>query len=354
MQNIQHKQFTLSELIRGLDCSINGNPDHLIKGVCTIQNGLPNHITFLVNPLYKKYLKDTEASAVILLSDDAKEYAGNAIISRDPYFTYTQIAQFFDDRPKPINTIHPTAVVGENCNIDSSVSIGANAVIGNNVVLKANVVVGAGCIVGDFVEIGENSRLDARVVLYHKVKLGKRVIIASGTVVGSDGFGIAKHKGSWHKVPQLGTVIIEDDVEIGANCTIDRGAIDNTVIEQGVKLDNLIQVGHNVRIGQHTAIAGCVGIAGSTTIGSNCMIGGGSGFSGHLSIAENIIVTGGAVITKSLRQPGIYSSGVGGVLSNKEWRKSSARVHRLGQLTDKIKYLEETLNELLIERKIHE
>jgi UDP-3-O-[3-hydroxymyristoyl] glucosamine N-acyltransferase len=344
------KQYTLTQLTQGLEATIKGDANCLIDGVCTIQDAKPGRIAFLMNPLYKKHLATTTASAVILCSDDARECATNAIICRDPYYTYTQIAIFFDNRPKAPVGIHPSAVIGQHCEIDPSASIGANCVINDNVKVKAGVIIGAGCVLGEGSEIGEGSRLDANVTLYHQIKLGKRVIIASGTVIGSDGFGIAKHKGVWHKVPQLGRVIIEDDVEIGANCTIDRGAIDDTVIAQGAKLDNLIQVGHNVKIGKNTAIAGCVGISGSATIGDNCLVGGQSGFAGHITVTDNVVVTGGTEVSKSIKEPGIYSSGLGGLVTNVEWRKNSARFHRIERLMQRVKTLEQTLEEL-IERK---
>ncbi len=332
--------YTLAELTKGLDVIIQGDPACLIEGVCTIQQAVSGRITFLNNPLYKKYLPTTQAAAVILLPDDASTCPVNALISRDPYYTYTQIAAFFDDSPEIKKEIHPTAVIGQHCKIDATVSIGANCVIGDNVTLAANVVIGPGCMIGDFSTIDEASHLHANVTLYHKIQIGKRVLIASGTVIGGDGFGIAKHKGVWHKVPQLGRVVIGDDVEIGANCTIDRGAIDDTIIEKGVKLDNLIQIGHNVQIGEYTALAGCVGVSGSTVIGKNCLIGGGSGFAGHLTIADNVVITGMTAVTKSIRVPGVYSSGAGGLVTNMEWRKNSARLHRLDQLIERVKQLE--------------
>lgn len=332
--------YTLKELAKGLDITIKGDENCLIHGVCTIQQGEAGCITFLMNPAYKKYLATTNASAVILMSDEAEECPVNALICNDPYYFYAKIAANFDDRPAHEVGIHPAAVIGQDCEIDPSASIGANCVIGNYVKIAANVVIRPGCVLSDFTEIGENSYLYANVTLYHKVKIGKRVLIASGTVIGSDGFGIAKYKGVWQKVPQLGGVIIEDDVEIGANCTIDRGAIENTVIEKGAKLDNLIQIGHNVRIGANTAIAACVGVSGSTSIGKNCLIGGQAGFSGHLTICDNVMITGGAAVTRSIREPGIYSSGVGGVVTNLEWRKNSARINRLDKLIERVKALE--------------
>jgi UDP-3-O-[3-hydroxymyristoyl] glucosamine N-acyltransferase len=343
---MKKSQYTLAELANGLDVTIQGDPECLIHGVSTIQEGREGCIAFLVNPLYKKYLPTTAASAVILLQEDVGACPVNALIARDPYYIYAKIATYFDDRPASVSGIHPTAVIGQHCKIDPSVSIGPYCVIGDYVKLGANVVMNAGCTVGEYTELGESSYLYANVSIYHKVKIGKRVVIASGTVIGSDGFGIAKNKGIWHKVPQLGKVIIGDDVEIGANCAIDRGAIGDTVIEKGVKLDNLIQIGHNVRIGENTAIAAFVGVSGSTEIGKNGLVGGQAGFSGHLTIAENVVITGGTAVTRSIREPGIYSSGVGGVVTNSEWRKNSARINRLDKLIDRVKALETKLSEL--------
>jgi UDP-3-O-[3-hydroxymyristoyl] glucosamine N-acyltransferase len=344
----QKKEYTLAELTKNLEIEIKGDPQCIIKGVGTIQQAEAGQITFLVNPLYKKYLPTTQASAVILNPGDAEECPVNAVISRNPYFTYAKVAAFFDQKSTPASGIHPTAVIGADCQIDKSASIGANCVIGEGVKIAANVIIAPGCVIGDDTEIDVGTCLDANVTLYHQIIVGKHVVISSGCVIGSDGFGIAKHKGEWHKVPQLGRVVIGDYVEIGSNCSIDRGAIDDTVIEKGVKLDNLIQIGHNVRIGENTAIAGCVGIAGSAVIGKNCLIGGCAGINGHITIADNVVITGMTVVSKSIREPGIYSSGVGGLVTNLEWRKNSARLHRLDQLTKRVKNLED----LTLERKV--
>lgn len=342
----KHMQYTLAELIEGLDITVKGDLQCPIKGVCTIQDAQPGYITFLVNPLYKKYLATTKAAAVILLPEDAEDCQTNALITRNPYYAYAKIAAFFNPKTIPESGIHPSAVIGKGCDIDSSASIGANCVIGDMVKIGPNAIVGPCTVIGECSEVGEGTHLEANVTLYNRIIIGKNVQIASGVVIGSDGFGIAKEKGVWHKVPQLGRVIIEDNVEVGANTTIDRGAIDDTVIGKGVKLDNLIQVGHNVRIGENTAIAGCVGISGSAVIGKNCIIGGATGIAGHISITDNVVVTGGTEVSKSIREPGIYSSGIGGVVSNMEWRKNSARVHRLEQLMQRVKTLESALQEL--------
>lgn len=339
--------YTLTELTKNLPTElgirVQGDPNCIIHGVGTIQNAEAGSIAFLDNPLYKKYLATTQAAAVILLATDLSECPVNAIVTRNPYYTYAKIAAFFNPKSKPKPGIHPKAVIGENTNIHPSASIAPNAVIGDYAKIAAGVIIGPGCVIGEHTEIGENSSLDANVTIYDRIVIGKHVQIASGVVIGSDGFGIAKYQGVWHKVPQLGRVLIEDNVEIGANCTIDRGAIGDTVIGKGVKLDNLIQIGHNVQLGENTAIAGCAGISGSAVIGKNCLIGGSVGIAGHIKLADNVVVTGGTAVTKSIREPGIYSSGVGGLTTHVEWRKNSARLQRLDRLIQRVKALESAL-----------
>lgn len=339
--------YSLAELTKGLDVTIQGNPECIIHGVATLNQAQSGHIAFLSNPVYRKYLPATEASAVILSAEDAKSCLVNAIISKNPYFVYARIASLFEKKTKLNAGIHPTVVMGENCQIDPGATLAAYVVLGNEVKVAAGAVIGPHCTLGDGCEVGENSQLHANVSLYHQIKIGQRVTIASGTVIGGDGFGFAKHQGVWHKVPQIGRVHIDDDVEIGANCALDRGAIDDTYIGKGVKLDNLIQIGHNVTIGDHTVIAGCTGVAGSAVIGKHCMIGGGTGVGGHTVMADNVAVTGMTEVTKSIREPGIYSSGIGGLCTNQEWRKHSARVHQLGRLMERMKQLEQTLEQLL-------
>ena len=339
-------QFTLQQLTNELDVQIKGDGNCVIHGVSPIQHASSGHISFLNNSLYKKYLSVTEASAVILSAADAVDCNVNAVITADPYYVYAKIATFFAEKPALAVGIHATAVIGANAHIDASASIGAHCVIGAHARIGAQVVIGPNSVVGDFVEIDADTHMDANVTLYHHVKIGKRARIASGVVIGSDGFGFANYKGTWHKVPQLGSVEIGDDVDIGANTSIDRGAVENTVIENGVKLDNLIQVGHNVRIGAHTVIAGCVGIAGSAVIGKHCMIGGATMIAGHITIADKVMITGGTSVSSSIREPGLYSSGIVGVVTNREFRKNNARFHRLGHLTERVKALESLLNDL--------
>jgi len=345
MKSSHSLHYTLADLIAGLDVTVRGDADCLISGISPIQQSTSGHITFLSNSTYRKYLATTKASAVILSEADADLCHVNAIISRNPYHTYAKIAAFFNATPEMAAGIHETAVIGEHTDIHASATIGAHCVIGKHVKIAANVVIGPHSVISDHVEIDEATFLDARVTIYHQVKMGKRSRIASGAVIGSDGFGFANQKGVWHKVPQLGSVVIGDDVDIGANTTIDRGAVENTVIANGVKLDNLIQVGHNVTIDENTIIAGCVAIAGSTAIGKNCMVGGKTSFAGHITICDNVMITGMTAVTKSIREPGIYSSGIVGAVPNKEFRKNNARFHRLENLMERVKTLEAIIKE---------
>jgi UDP-3-O-[3-hydroxymyristoyl] glucosamine N-acyltransferase len=339
-------QYTLAELIHGLDVELKGDPECVINGVSPIQQSQSGHISFLTNAAYKKYLSSTLASAVILHPKDLDAYKGNAILSANPHFTYAKIAAYFYKPVTRLGGIHPNASISAQSEIDASAEIGPHCYIGQHVKIAAGVIIGAGTVIEDYCEIGEATQLDANVTLYHHTKIGKRSHLSSGVVVGSDGFGFANQRGVWHKVPQLGGVRIGDDVDIGANTTIDRGALEDTIIESGVKLDNLIQVGHNVKIGENTLICGCVAIAGSTIIGRNCMIGGAVCFAGHLTVCDGAMITGMTAVTKSIREPGVYSSGIVGAIPNQEFRKNNARFHRLGHLIERVQALESALKAL--------
>ena len=343
---LNSRQFKLSELVKNLDVTIQGDPDCVITGISPVHHAQSGHITFLSNTQYRKYLPDTQATAVILKQEDAEGCRVNAVISANPYYTYAKIAAFFEMPLVASPGVHASAVIGRNCDIHPSASIGPNCSIGDHSAIGANATLGPNCLIGENVTIGEGSRLDAGVSIYRHVRIGKRCRFASGVVVGSDGFGFANQQGVWHKVPQLGGVEIGDDVDIGANTTIDRGAVEDTVIEDGVKLDNLIQVGHNAHIGAHTVIAGCVGIAGSTNIGKYCMIGGASNFAGHLSVADKVIITGMTAVTKSITEPGMYSSGIVGAVPSQEFLKNNARFHRLENLMQRVKSLETALKDM--------
>ncbi|MDR1012318.1 MAG: UDP-3-O-(3-hydroxymyristoyl)glucosamine N-acyltransferase [Coxiellaceae bacterium] len=340
---MKQKIYTLQYLAKFLQTEFHGDPDCMINGIGSLINASHGQISFLQNSHYKRYLSTTNASAVIMRSKDLDhQNFHNVILVKDPYFAYAKISILFDDTPIMSSGIHETALIGANCKIGNNVSIGPYCVIGNKVIVNDGVQINANCVIGDEVIIGEGTKICANVTLYHKVELGKRVLLHSGVVIGSDGFGNANDEGVWCKIYQLGTVIIGNDVEIGANSTIDRGAIENTIIDDGVKLDNLVQIGHNVHIGAHTAIAGCTGIAGSTEIGKYCMIGGGVGINGHIKIADRVIITGMTSVRKSItKSGGIYASAIP-AMQHRTWWRIIARIMQLEDLIRSWKILEKS------------
>lgn len=336
-------KYTLHELAQFLSAEYRGDPDCVITSIGSLANASSGQVSFLHDLSYSKYLSTTKATAVVLAAQNLGDQSGNFIIVKDPYLAYAKVSGLFNDAPVKEFGIHKTAIIGSSCEIGSEVSIGPYCIIGNRVKIGQGVIIEAGSIVSDEVTIGDGTRLCARVTLYHKVKLGKRVLLHSGAVIGSDGFGNANDRGVWYKIHQLGTVVIGDDVEIGANTSIDRGAIEDTVIEDGARLDNQVQVGHNVRIGAHTAIAGCVGIAGSAKIGRYCMIGGGVGINGHIEIADRVIIAGMSSVVKSITEPGgIYASAIPAVPHRLWWRILS-RLMRIENLIERLKVLERKL-----------
>lgn len=341
---LQKSSYTLDEIAKHLNAEYRGDANCVISGIASLQNAQAGHITFLEKSSYKKYLTDTQASAVILSAENAEFCKVNSLITSNPYLAYAKVAALFEKKQTHLPGIHPTAIIGENCQIDPTASIGPYCVIKENTVIAANSIIGAHCDIGCRSQIGINCRLYPRVTLYADVKMGENVIVHSGVVIGSDGFGNAQDRGQWHKVPHLGGVLIGNNVEIGANTTIDRGALGNTIIGDGVKLDNQIQIGHNVKIGDHTAIAGCVGIAGSAVIGKYCMIGGNAGVNGHIEITDRVLITGMTQVTKSINTPGIYSSGTG-MMKNNEWHRSVVRFRHLDELAMRIQRLEKLLSE---------
>ena len=296
------QSYTLATLANLLAADYRGDAATRVSSIAPLDSAQAGQISFLDNPKYRVHLAATEASIVILTESDAAQCPTAALIVAHPYYAYAKVAECFQPASSAVTGIHPTAVIGEHCEVAASASIGAHVVLGEGVCIADNVNIAAGCVLGDHVHIGADSCLYANVSVYRDVHIGQRVIIHSGAVLGSDGFGFAKHKGSWHKVPQLGNVQVHDDVEIGANTSIDRGALGDTIIAQDVKLDNQVQIGHNVTIGAHTAIAGCVGIAGTASIGEHCLLGGGVGVAGHLSIADNAAVTGFSGVTKTIHR----------------------------------------------------
>ncbi|MDX2458294.1 MAG: UDP-3-O-(3-hydroxymyristoyl)glucosamine N-acyltransferase [Gammaproteobacteria bacterium] len=316
-----------------------GDPDCRIAAVATLQHAHAGDISFLANPGYKKYLHATQASAVILSQEDAADCPAAVIVSSNPYASYARAAALIVPAARVRSGVHTTAVLDDDCEVDDTAWIGPHCIIEAGAVINAGVQLAGGCFIGSGSVIGADSKLSANVVICHEVTIGERVNILPGAVVGSDGFGLANEDGRWLNVPQLGSVRVGNDVEIGSNTTIDRGALDDTVLEEGVRLDNQIQVAHNVHIGAHTAIAGCVGISGSASIGKYCMIGGGAGIVGHLEIADHVIITGMTMVTRSITKAGVYSSGVP-AQENDAWNKTCARMRQLDKLARKVQALE--------------
>lgn len=335
--------LTLGELAEKVDGELVGDPQCPISGVSTLQNARPNTISFLANPAYRKYLAETKASAVILRREELEHCKVSAIVASNPYATYARIASIIKPPPVFEPGVHPSAVVGDDVSLGDGAFIGANCVIEDGVRIGADSYIGSGCVVGRDSVIGDNCRLICNVTVCHECTLGSRIILHPGVVIGSDGFGLANEDGRWLKVPQLGAVRLGDDVEVGANTTIDRGAVEDTVLEEGVKLDNQIQVAHNVYIGAHTAVAGCVGISGSTRIGRYCAIAGGVGLVGHIEIADHVQITGMSMVTKSIDKPGVYSSGMA-AQPNDIWLKNSARFRQLDEMARRLRELEKKIN----------
>jgi UDP-3-O-[3-hydroxymyristoyl] glucosamine N-acyltransferase len=334
--------FTLGQLAGILGATLQGAESRVISGLATLQEAGSDQLSFLSNPQYRKHLADTRAGAVLLTAEDAQGFAGDALVVPDPYLAYARLSHLFDPRPAGRPGIHPTAIIAPDASVHGSASIGPYAVVESGARIDADVSIGAHCFVGARSEIGEGGWLAPRVTLYHDVRIGKRVVIQSGAVLGGEGFGFANQKGVWQKIAQIGGVVVGDDVEIGANTTIDRGALSDTRIGNGVKLDNQIMIAHNVQIGDHTAMAACVGISGSTKIGSHCMIAGGVGMVGHIEICDNVFVTGMTMVTRSITEPGAYSSGTA-MQPAAEWKKSVARIRHLDDMARRLQQLEKRL-----------
>ncbi len=304
--------FTLAQLASRLGGRVAGDPQTLIRQVGSLDGAAPGQITFFNSEKLRSRLAQTRASAVILAPGSEKLTRLPRIVADNPYAYFARVSQLFNPVVLQASGVHPSAVVAKTASLGKDVAIGA------------------GCVVGDDVVIGEGSCLYPRVVIYPKCVIGKRVVVHAGVVIGADGFGIARDEGRWLKIPQIGGVRIGDDVEIGANTTIDRGALDDTLIEEGVKIDNQVQVGHNVRIGAHSAIAGCVGIAGSAVIGRHCTIGGAAMIHGHIAIADHVHVSAGTLISRSLAKAGTYT-GIYPFDEHDAWKRSAARLRRLAK-----------------------
>jgi UDP-3-O-[3-hydroxymyristoyl] glucosamine N-acyltransferase len=336
-------QVRLDELSARLGGELIGDPALTISRIGPLETAEADTISFLSNPRYQPQLAASAAGCVIVgpAMRDAAAARGAAIVCADPYLAFARLTQWWaaQSRPAPVPGVHASAVVEEGAHIDASASVGALAHVGAGARVAAGAVVGVHCHLGAGAEVGAGTRLMARVVLAEGCRIGARGIVHSGAVIGADGFGFAPHAGTWEKIEQLGGVWIGDDVEIGANTCIDRGALEDTVLEDGVKLDNLVQIGHNVRIGAHSAFAGCVGVAGSAKIGRHCTAGGGAIILGHLELVDHVHITAATVVTRSILKPGQYS-GLFPFDDNAAWEKNAATLRNLHALRERVRALE--------------
>ena len=335
---------TLAEVADFLGAELKGDGSQVIESLATLSDAKSGDLSFLANMAYLDQLKSTQASAVIVHPKQADDCPCNALVLDNPYLGYAKVSSMFDTLPEPSLQVHPTAYVSPKASLGQNVSIGPNAVIEDGVVLESGVTIGAGTVVGHNCKVGEHTRLHGNVTLYHDIVIGQRCILHSGVVIGADGFGFANDQGKWHKIRQIGGVVIGNDVEIGANTTVDRGAMSDTLIADGVKLDNQIQIAHNVEIGENTAMAACAGISGSTKVGANCTVAGGAGLAGHLNIVDGSHITAMSLISKSITQPGSYSSGTA-MQPSSDWKKSVARFRQLDDMAKRLKALEKAAKE---------
>jgi len=336
-------QASLGDISRRLDGELIGDPAAVVTRIGTLEAADAHTISFLSNPRYQAQLAGSAAGCVIVgpAQREAAAARGAAIVCADPYLAFARLTQWWaaQSRRVPAAGVHRSAVVEEGARIAPTASIGAFAYVGAGAEVGEGVVVGSHVHLGTDACVGENSWLKARVTLSDGCRIGRRAIVHSGAVIGADGFGFAPHQGRWEKIEQLGAVLIGDDVEIGANTCIDRGALEDTVLEDGVKLDNLVQIGHNVRVGRHTAFAGCVGVAGSARIGAHCTAGGGAIILGHLEIVDHVHITAATVISRSIMKPGQYS-GMFPFDDNASWEKNAATLRQLHTLRERVRALE--------------
>ncbi|WP_395824080.1 UDP-3-O-(3-hydroxymyristoyl)glucosamine N-acyltransferase [Collimonas sp.] len=341
----------LKELIESLGGQLIGDADIQVSGIAPLSDATASQITFLSNPRFRPQAAQTQAAAIILsAADDAllpADYPGTRIVVSNPYAYFAKVAQFFVARNAPcvVPGIHPAAIVDPDAQVAASAHIGPNVVIEAGAVIGEQTRIDAGCVIGRGVKIGANACLYPNVTVYAGCEIGARAMIHSGVVIGADGFGFANEGGAWIKIPQTGRVLICDDVEIGANTTIDRGALADTVIEEGAKLDNQIQIAHNCHIGAHTAIAACAGIAGSARIGKYCSIGGAAMIHGHITIADHVHVSAGTLALRSISEPGQYT-GFYPIAKHGDWEKSAALVRNLNAMREKIRALEKSVKQL--------
>ncbi|PRC92156.1 UDP-3-O-(3-hydroxymyristoyl)glucosamine N-acyltransferase [Solimicrobium silvestre] len=341
----------LSELIDRLGGQLICDTDLVVDSIAPLEHAHANSITFLSNPKLRNQAGNTLAAAIIIKAADAEflrsQFKGALILVDNPYAYFAKTAQLFAElkRQPLVPGIHPSASVDPTARIAASAAIGPLVCIEENAVIGEHVQIDAGCFIGHGAQIGAHSHFHANVTWHHECRIGQRAIIYSGAVIGGEGFGFANEAGRWLKIPQTGGVAIGDDVEIGANTCIDRGALTDTIIEDGVKLDNQIQIGHNCHIGAHTAMAGCVGVAGSAKIGSHCTFGGAAMVLGHLTIADNVHISSGSMVSRSILEAGQYT-GFYPLAKNADWEKSAAIVRNLDSLRDKVRAMEKTIQSL--------
>lgn len=338
----RHTEYKLGQLAELLSVAVFGDENTVVRGLATLKSAGPYQLSFLANRRYQAALQSTAAAAVIVSPDIAAEHHGNMLVAENPYLTYARVSRLFEPTMSADTGVAPSAVVSSSAKIAPTAIVGPNCVIGDRVVIGDAVRIGPGCVIGNDTCVGAGCLLHANVTLYHGVIIGKRVTIHSGVVIGSDGFGFAPSTEGWVKIAQLGGVTIGDDVDIGANTTIDRGALDHTIIGNGVIIDNQVQIAHNVVIGDHTAIAGCTGIAGSTTIGKHCTLAGRSNIVGHISIADGTHITATTLVSKTITQADSYSSGTA-MQTTKQWKKNAVRFGKLQELYDRLVRLEKRI-----------
>ena len=331
--------WRLADLAAAVGAELIGDGERRVRAVASLESAQPDQITFLANSRYRPLLASSRAGAVIVGGADRTGTPHARLVASNPYACYARVAQLLHPEPRPQAGVDATAVVAADASLADGVAIGALAVVGAGARLARGVVIGAGCRVGAGVVLGEQTRLHDGVTIYRDCVVGAHCILHSGAVIGADGFGMAWSGSEWIKIPQIGRVVIGDRVEVGANTTIDRGALDDTVIEDGVKLDNLIQIAHNVHIGAHTVIAGCTGISGSTRVGRGCRIGGGVGIVGHVEICDGATISGFSLITKSVTEPGVYTSSIPSQ-PHRTWMNTLAALRGLPELTKVVRALE--------------
>jgi UDP-3-O-[3-hydroxymyristoyl] glucosamine N-acyltransferase len=336
----------LGYLAEQLDLELHGDPDCELNGVGVLHDAKPGQLSFLANPRYRKYLGDTHASAVVIGPKDLPHCKANALVSANPYLSYARAAAMLHPLHRPPVGVSEGAWVDPTATVDATASVAPGCVVEAGTEISANVIVGPNCVVGRNCRVGVGTRLVSSVTLCADTRIGRGCVLHPGVVIGADGFGLAPDgKGHWERVPQLGRVVIGDDVDIGANTTVDRGAIGDTVIHDGAKLDNLIQIAHNVEIGEGTAIAGCTGISGSSKIGRHCTLAGGVGLVGHIELTDDVHVTGFSMVTRSINEPGVYAGGIPAI-SHGEWGRNFARIRQLDDMARKIRDLEKQLAQL--------